>query len=258
VPSISAVLPAYNEEAIIAATVRSMVAVLRELTEDYEVIVVNDGSRDATAVRVGEVARESGGVRLVSHPVNRGYGSALASGFTAATKDWIFITDGDKQFDVRELAMFVPEMAHADLVIGYREPRRDPVLRRLNGWGWNLIVRLLFGRVARDVDCAFKLFRREVWQAIRVESGGATFSAEFLIKARRAGFRVRERRVTHLPRVAGRATGARPDVILRAFRDLFLLRLRLPPRAAARAATSTGWSGVEPTRGHEGASRSKA
>src|SRR5262249_50638355 len=173
-----------KEEGMIAATVRSMVAVLRELADDYEVIVVNDGSRDATAARVEEVAREAAGVRLVSHPVNRGYGSALASGFTAATKDWIFLTDGDKQFDVRELARLVPEMAHVDLVIGYREPRRDPLLRRLNGWGWNLIVRLLFGRVARDVDCAFKLFRREVWQAVHVESGGATFSAEFLIKAR--------------------------------------------------------------------------
>jgi glycosyltransferase involved in cell wall biosynthesis len=229
VPSISAVLPAYNEEAIIADTARTMAAVLRDLTDDYEVIVVNDGSRDATAARVEAVAAEDPHVRLVSHPTNRGYGDALATGFSSATKDWIFLTDGDKQFDVRELASFLPEMQRADLVIGYRKPRRDPLIRRLNGWGWNGLVTLMFGPVARDVDCAFKLFRREVWESLHVESGGATFSAEFLIKARRAGWRVRQRRVTHLPRLAGKATGARPDVIARAFRDLFRLRLSLPP-----------------------------
>jgi glycosyltransferase involved in cell wall biosynthesis len=234
--SISAVLPAYNEEAIIADTARAMAGVLRELVDDYEVIVVVDGSRDATAARVEAVAAELPNVRLVHHAVNRGYGSALATGFSAATKDWIFLTDGDKQFDAREIASFIPQMEGADLVVGFREPRRDPLLRRLNGWGWNLLVRLLFGPVARDVDCAFKLFRREVWEAIHVESGGATFSAEFLIKARRAGFRLRERRVTHLPRTAGRATGARPDVILRAFRYLFRLRVSLPPRTAPTAA----------------------
>jgi glycosyltransferase involved in cell wall biosynthesis len=241
VPGISAVLPAYNEEAIIAATARAMVAVLRDLTDDYEVIVVDDGSRDTTAAHVQAVSADCPQVRLVSHPTNRGYGSALATGFSNATKDWIFITDGDKQFDARELAAFLPDMQHADLVIGYRKPRRDPPIRRLNGWGWNMLVNLLFGPVARDVDCAFKLFRREVWESVDVHSGGATFSAEFLIKARRAGWRVRQKRVTHLPRTAGRATGARPDVILRAFRDLFRLRLSLPPKATkAPAALAYG------------------
>jgi glycosyltransferase involved in cell wall biosynthesis len=256
VVSISAVLPAYNEEAIIADTARTMAAVLRDLVPDYEVIVVNDGSRDATAARVEAVSREDPRVRLISHPVNRGYGAALATGFSAATKDWIFITDGDKQFDVRELAGFIPAMQGVDLAIGYRRPRRDPLMRRLNGWGWNRLVRLLFGPVARDVDCAFKLFHREVWESIVVESGGATFSAEFLIKAKRAGFRIRERRVTHLPRTAGRATGARPEVILRAFRDLFRLRLSLPPRTARPAKAAATRSVVEPSHGGERASRS--
>jgi glycosyltransferase involved in cell wall biosynthesis len=245
VPSISAVLPAYNEEAIIADTARAMAAVLRKQVDDYEVIVVNDGSRDATAARVEAVAAEDSRVRLVSHATNRGYGSALATGFTAATKDWIFLTDGDKQFDAREIAGFIPLMDQADLVVGYREPRRDSLPRRLNGWGWNALVRLLFGPVARDVDCAFKLFRREVWEAVQVESGGATFSAEFLIKARRAGFHLREQRVTHLPRTAGRATGARPHVILRAFRDLFRLRFHLPPRNSPAAALA-GYGRVPP------------
>jgi glycosyltransferase involved in cell wall biosynthesis len=258
VVSVSAVLPAYNEEAIIADTARTMARVLRGLVPDYEVIVVNDGSRDATAACVEAVSREDAAVRLISHPVNRGYGAALATGFSAAAKDWIFITDGDKQFDVSELAGFLPAMDGCDLVIGFRHPRRDPLMRRLNGWGWNRLVRLLFGAVARDVDCAFKLFRREVWESIRVESGGATFSAEFLIKARRAGFLVREQRVTHLPRTAGRATGARPDVILRAFRDLFRLRLSLPPRTARPLTPAGTRSAVEPSHGGERASSSGA
>src|SRR5262249_17776455 len=151
--SVSAVLPAYNEEAIIADTARTMARVLRDLVPDYEVIVVNDGSRDATAARVETVAGEGAAVRVIRHPGDRGYGAALATGFSAATKEWIFITDGDKQFDVRELAGFLPQMDGSDLVIGFRAPRRDPLMRRLNGWGWNRLVRLLFGAVARDVDC---------------------------------------------------------------------------------------------------------
>jgi glycosyltransferase involved in cell wall biosynthesis len=237
VPGISAVLPAYNEEAIIAATARAMVAVLRDLTDDYEVIVVDDGSRDTTAAHVQAVSADCPQVRLVSHPTNRGYGSALATGFSNATKDWIFITDGDKQFDARELAAFLPDMQHADLVIGYRKPRRDPPIRRLNGWGWNMLVNLLFGPVARDVDCAFKLFRREVWESVDVHSGGATFSAEFLIKARRLGDVIRERGVSHYPRPAGQATGARPAVILRAFRELWQLRLGLEADLARTSAS---------------------
>lgn len=226
-PSISGVLPAFNEELVIADTVGSMVAALADLTEDYEVIVVNDGSRDSTRRVVEELSAGNPRIRCISHPVNRGYGAALGTGFAAATRELVFMTDGDKQFDPRELAIFLPHIQDADLVIGYRAPRRDPFMRRVNGWGWNLVVRLLFGYVARDVDCAFKLFRRSVLETVHVESIGATFSAEFLIKARRKGFRIKEMRATHLPRRAGHATGAKPAVILRAFRELIRLRLTL-------------------------------
>ena len=226
-PSISAVLPAYNEEKIIAATATSMAATLADLTDDYEVVVVNDGSHDATRQIVEALSAQNPRIRCVSHPVNRGYGAALATGFTAATKELIFMTDGDKQFDAREVVDFLPHVTEADLVIGYRSPRMDPFMRRLNASGWNLLVRLLFGYVARDVDCAFKLFRRSVWQSLQVEATGATFSAEFLIKARRRGYRIKEMRATHFPRTAGRATGAKLSVILRAFRELIRLRLTL-------------------------------
>ena len=229
-PSISAVLPAYNEEQVIADTVKSVVAALEGVTDDYEVVVVNDGSRDATRQVAEAISAQNPRIRCVSHQVNRGYGAALWTGFTSATRDLIFMTDGDKQFDAREVALFLPRIQEADLVIGYRAPRRDPPMRLLNAWGWNLLVRLLFGYVARDVDCAFKLFRRSVLEKVRVDSEGATFSAEFLIKARRYGYRIVEMRATHYPRTAGRATGAKLSVILRAFRELIRLRLQLSKR----------------------------
>lgn len=226
-PSISAVLPAFNEEMVIADTARSVAAALSDITDDYEVVVVNDGSRDRTRQVVEAVSAENPRVRCVSHPVNRGYGAALWTGFTSATKDLVFLTDGDKQFDAREVAGFLPRIDGADLVIGYRDPRRDPFMRLLNAWGWNILVRLLFGYVARDVDCAFKLFRRSILERVHVESTGATFSAEFLIRARRFGYRIVEMRATHYPRTAGKATGARLSVILRAFRELVRLRIAL-------------------------------
>jgi glycosyltransferase involved in cell wall biosynthesis len=219
---ISAVLPAYNEQSVIEPAVRHVADVLGRIVEDFEVVVVNDGSRDRTGEILASLAAEPGlNLRVVTHERNRGYGAALASGFDAATKELIFLTDGDKQFDVAEIAHFLPAMdEQTDLVIGWRRHRADPPMRLFNAWGWKLLVNGLFGYAARDVDCAFKLFRRQVWQSLTVRSRGAAFSAELMIKARRAGFRVKELPVTHFPRPSGRATGARPAVILRAFKEL--------------------------------------
>jgi glycosyltransferase involved in cell wall biosynthesis len=241
--SISGVLPAYNEEAIIERTVRHVAGVLRGLTSDFEVIVTNDGSRDRTGdVLAGLQASEPAlNLRVVTHGHNCGYGAALASGFDAARKELIFLTDGDKQFDVTELGLFLPAMdARTDLVIGWRRNRADRLMRKFNALGWKLLVSSLFGYTARDVDCAFKLFRRRVWENMTVHARGATFSAEFLIKARRLGFTVKELPVSHLPRTAGSPTGARPDVIVRAFVELFRLwrnldrELHADPRAQGR------------------------
>ena len=235
-------LPAYNEEVIIERTVRHVADVLAGLANDFEVIVTNDGSHDRTGAVLADLQRRAPelNLRVVTHPHNRGYGAALASGFDAASKDLIFLTDGDKQFDVRELRDFLPAMdGQTDLVIGWRRNRADPPMRKLNALGWKMLVNLLFGYTARDVDCAFKLFRRRVWQSLTVYARGATFSAEFLIKARRLGFRVKELPVSHFPRTAGSPTGARPAVIVRAFVELFRLwrnldrELDQDPRAAA-------------------------
>jgi glycosyltransferase involved in cell wall biosynthesis len=233
--SISAVLPAYNEEQVIASSVGAMVDTLERLGVDYEVIVVNDGSRDRTGEILAELGRQNPRVRMVAHAQNQGYGAALWTGFTSATKELVFLTDGDKQFDVSELTEFLPLLDGADLVIGYRHPRADPLIRRLNAWGWKQLVNGLFGYTARDIDCAFKLFRRRILDRVDVHARGATFSAEFLIKARRLGYVVREKRASHYPRTAGQATGAKPAVIVRAFRELLHLRFSLESDLAQAA-----------------------
>ncbi|MFN0070306.1 MAG: glycosyltransferase family 2 protein [Chloroflexota bacterium] len=237
-PSISVVLPAYNEEAVIGATVSAVVDFLQTITSDYEVIVVNDGSRDQTRTVMESLSLENPHIHCVTHEHNRGYGAALGTGFSAATRELVFLTDGDKQFDIRELTHFLPLIVDADLVIGFRDPRRDPPKRLFFGWGWNSLVNLLFGYTARDVDCAFKLFRRSILERVVVRATGATFSAEFLIKARRLGYRIVEHRASHFPRPAGQPTGARLDVIARAFRELIWLRMHLAEELARQAPTN--------------------
>jgi glycosyltransferase involved in cell wall biosynthesis len=235
VPSISVVLPAYNEELNIAQTVREARDVLERLTSDFEIVVVDDGSRDKTAEVVVRICEQDSRVRLIQHLVNQGYGAAVWTGITSTTRDLIFYTDSDGQFDLTELERFLGWLDSADLVIGYRAPRSDSPMRLVNALGWKMVVTLLFGYVARDIDCAFKLFKREVLDTIRVDSRGATFSAEFLIRARDAGFHIREVHARHLPRRAGRATGARPDVIIRAFRELLSFWLRYEVGIGKRA-----------------------
>ncbi len=228
-PSISLVLPAYNEADNIEPLVAEATQALQAVTDDFEIIVVDDGSRDHTADVTRRVMAGNPHVRLVQHPVNQGFGAAVFSGFTAATRDWIFYTDADRQFVLGELARFVPLMDRADLIAGYRAPRRDPFLRVLYGKGWSLLCTLLFGYTVRDVDCGFKLFRREIIQQLapQIASRGATFSIEWLVRAKRAGYRFAELPVTHRPRVAGKQTGANIRVITRAFRELVRVRLQL-------------------------------
>jgi glycosyltransferase involved in cell wall biosynthesis len=228
--SVSVVLPAYNEEALIERTVRHVAEVLRQLVDDYEIVVVNDGSRDRTReILVRLMASEPGlHLRTICHSRNQGYGAALASGFDAAHADLILMLDADGQFDVAEVVHLLGALDdETDMAIGFRVQRADPPMRLLNAWGWKQLVNGLFGYTARDIDCAFKLFRRSVWQSMHVDSRGATFSAELLIKARRSGFRIVEVPVSHYPRTAGSPTGAHPRVVARAFVELFRLRVRL-------------------------------
>jgi glycosyltransferase involved in cell wall biosynthesis len=228
-PSLSIVMPAYNEEPNVVAAVTEVARVAQTLHLDYEIILVNDGSRD----RTGEVARlelapRIANFRLVEHHPNRGYGGALKAGFAAATKDLIAFIPADQQFDFGEIRLLLDQLtADMTLVSGWRVNRQDNLVRKLNGLGWNLVVTMLFGHLIHDIDCGFKLFRRDLLKHIHVESNGAMIDTEMLAEARARGYKLSEVPVRHLPRVAGQPTGANLKVILRAFRDLFKFRLRL-------------------------------
>ncbi len=226
-PSISAFFPAYNEEGNVAAMVERFTAVLPKLADDYEIIVVNDGSRDRTAEIADGLAAADPHVRVVHHQQNRGYGGALKSGFTASQKAYVFFTDGDGQFDVAEIANLLPHIPQYDVVIGYRIDRAEGGLRRVNAGAWNFLVRRLFGIPSRDVDCAFKLFDRRVFDVVHPEAEGAMISTEILARTVRAGFRITEVGVHHYARRHGTPTGANPLVIARAFYELFRLYRRI-------------------------------
>ncbi len=191
---------------------------------------MDDGSSDRTGAIADELARSDPRVRVIHHGTRRGYGGAVRSGLVAATKPWVFFTDGDRQFALEDLALLIAESAGADAVVGFRKKRADPARRLFVAWVYNGLIRVLFGGGWRDVDCAFKLFRREVFVRVpleRVRSNGAFFSPELLITLRRAGVHVRQVGVRHFPRTAHEPKGASPRVILRAIRDLIRLRARL-------------------------------
>lgn len=249
-PSISLVLPAYNEaeniEAMIAEAVPALQASVQGPdgatgNDDWEIVVVDDGSADDTAAITRRLMKDIPQLRLVQHPVNQGFGAAVFNGFTSAEKDWIFYTDADRQFVMAELEQFLPLMEEADLIAGYRAPRQDPFMRVVYGKGWSMLCTFLFGYTVRDVDCAFKLFRREIIEELApsIASRGATFSIEWLVRAKRAGYRFVELPVSHRPRVAGSQTGANVNVIVRAFRELLGFRLQLwregKPRSSPRS-----------------------
>ncbi|MCS7234577.1 MAG: glycosyltransferase family 2 protein [Armatimonadota bacterium] len=224
---ISAFLPCHNEEGNVERVVAAVVRALEVLQVPFEVIVVDDGSTDGTAEVARRLADSDPRVRLVQHPHNLGYGAALRTGFSASRYPWIFFTDGDGQFDPQDLVRLLPHASSADLVVGYRLRRQDPPHRRLVGWLWNLLVRAWFGVRVRDVDCAFKLLRKEVVESLPLRATGAFLSTELLCRAAQRGARIVEVGVPHYPRRWGRQSGGRLDVVVRAFVELWRLRSEL-------------------------------
>ena len=228
-PRLSYFFPAHNEEANLEGLVAEALETLPSLADTFEIVIVDDGSKDATP-RIADdlTAANPGVVRAVHHPTNYGYGAALRSGFRAARYEHVAFTDGDRQFHVADIGRLIDRMAEADsvdAVVGFRIKRADPLVRTVYARAYKLANRIFFGLRVRDVDCACKLFRREALEGIHVESDGAFFSAELLIKLGAAGRTIAEVGVPHYPRTAGSATGAKPSVIGKAVRDFWRLRL---------------------------------
>lgn len=216
--SLSVVLPAFNESANIQAAVSSALTTLDARRLVGEVIVVDDGSNDETHAMASAVRDPR--VRVLRHGRNAGYGAALRTGIGHARMQHIFFTDADLQFDLSELGRLEAWASGYDIVVGYRSPRADPLNRRLNAWAWNQLVDGLFDLGVRDIDCAFKVFHRSVFERIEIQSVGAFINTELLVRARALGLRIREVPVSHYPRRAGEATGANPRVVARACLEL--------------------------------------
>jgi len=218
---ITLVFPAYNEEANIAETLSQARDTLRSLgIDDYEIVVVDDGSRDRTAAIVRECSAENPRVRLVSHPRNLGYGEALLSGFQAATKTWVFVTDSDLQFDLSELELLLPHRQTATFIQGYRKRRQDPWVRIQLGRVYRTGIHLLFGLPVRDPECSFRLIRTDLIRGITLESRGAFVCSELIYKAKRRGAVFAQVGVSHHHRQRGVSSAVRWPVLIRLIKDV--------------------------------------
>jgi glycosyltransferase involved in cell wall biosynthesis len=243
-PGLSVVLPCFDEEPNVAGAVSEALAGARANARAVQVVVVDDGSSDATGALAEELARADPRVTVVRHAENRGYGAAVRSGIAATTMPWVLLTDADLQFDVAEVQRMLPDAGAADLVAGYRIARQDPLHRRLAARAWGWLMRRSFGVGVRDVDCAFKLARGPALRALELHSDGAMISAELFVLAERAGWDVAQVGVHHRPRRAGEPTGGDPRVVLRAFRERRQLARSLT--GAGREAPATALRRGEP------------
>jgi glycosyltransferase involved in cell wall biosynthesis len=228
-PGISVFFPAYNDEASISGMVERALALLPRLADDFEVMVVNDGSRDGTAAVLDALAaRHARHVRVIHHPRNRGYGGALRTGFLNATKDYVFYTDGDGQYDVMELERLIPLMTDAvDVVNGYKIKRSDGKRRIVLGAVYKFLARWLFGLPIRDVDCDFRLMRRAAIQGIDLTSTSGVVCTEMVYKLRRAGCAFAETPVHHYPRLHGQSQFFTLRRVGKTAFDFFTLWIRL-------------------------------
>lgn len=222
--SLSVFFPCYNEAENIERVVGDATKVLTRLVSDWEIVIVDDGSGDGTGRIADRLAEQDGRVRAVHHAENSGYGMALRSGFAAAGKEYVFYTDGDGQFDLNDIAQLLEKRGSAVIVNGYRKRRQDGLMRRINASCWSWLVQKMLSFSCRDVDSAFKLYPRRIFDQMQLKSSGALIDAEVLARATRLGCRIDQVPVSHLPRRAGEQTGAKIGVIFRAFKELMLLR----------------------------------
>jgi len=228
-------LPSHNEEGNVERVVAGFLAELPKVAERYEVVVVNDGSRDRTGAIADRLAAEDPRVLVVHHAKNLGYGGAVNSGLRSGSQPFLLLADGDGQFDPAEMSKLTSRIDDYDVVIGRRARRADNLMRRINGKAWTTLARTLFGLQITDMDCGFKLFRREAVAGIVLHSNSAMITTELMARLAGQKARICEVDVTHLPRVAGEQTGNDPLVVMHAFKEMFALFRDL--KAARRGET---------------------
>ena len=234
IPAISVFLPSHNEEGNVERVVRSYLAELPRVADDFEIIVVDDGSRDRTGEIAERLATEDSHVKVVRHRVNQGYGGAVISGIRAATKQYVLLCDGDGQFDPSDLERLTPFVPEYDVVAGRRVRRADHLIRRINGKAWTVLVRVLLGITISDIDCGFKLFKREKLEGMDLRAHGAMISTELMARLAGRNAKVIEVDVKHLPRLTGEQSGANLKVVARAFKELIALYRELRDERRAR------------------------
>lgn len=225
--SISVFLPCYNEAQNISLVVTDLLAVLPQISHKYEIIIINDGSIDQTKKMASQIAQKHRQVNVVNHPKNLGYGAAVQSGIKASRYDWIFFTDGDHQFDVKELAAFVPYSRDYQVIIGYRHKRADGWLRSFNARLFKLFINLLYRLHVKDIDCAFKLFHQSTVKPLTLQSNGAMISTEILYRLKKKHFKFKQLPVNHYPRKFGQPTGNNLKVVIKAGSEAFSLYYQL-------------------------------
>ena len=224
---ISVFLPCHNEEGNIERVVAALEFELPRIAQRHEIIVVDDGSRDRTGEIADRLVAANPRLKVVHHPLNRGYGAAVISGIRACSQPWTVLCDGDGQFEASDIARLTAKVPEYDVVVGRRMHRADPLMRRVNGKAWTVLMRILLGIRVGDIDCGLKLFRRDLLEGIDLQAKGAMISAELMAQLAGRGARICEVDVHHLPRLTGEQSGASIKVIARAFRELFLLYGRL-------------------------------
>lgn len=227
--SLSVFFPFYNEQENIRPSVEGAIKILQNIKglSKYEIIIVDDGSKDKTKQIAEDLLKEYSNIKLISHEKNLGYGGAVVSGIRNSSYEYIFFTDGDLQFDFKEINKLLEYIKDYQVVIGYRSPRKDSFIRLLNEKLWNILNRIFFGLKVKDIDCAFKLFKRELVADLPIMSKGAMVSAEILIKLQRKGVKFKEVPVTHFPRKKGSPSGAKISVIFYALKEFFNLYTKI-------------------------------
>ena len=222
-PQLSLVFPVFDEVENLDPLIENALAIAARLALSFEIVLVDDGSRDGSGELIDALCARDPRIHSLRHESNKGYGAALRSGLRFARGELVFFSDADLQFDLSELEKLIEHTERFDIVAGYRSPRRDPWPRSLIAFGWGMLARVLFGLRVNDIDCAFKVFRRGVLEAMPIASLGAFVNTEILARAQAAGYHIYQVPVSHRRRRHGQQSGASPRVILRAMRELFAL-----------------------------------